>query len=238
MSVSEGKRPTGVYAEHYTLAVDIERSGAKDIHDTMAIGAAVRNLRCEEVGRYTGKAYVPGECTFEARCKEEFWDKHPKALKAVTFDHTLPLSKKDREYIMIFGFHKFRIEWETRAASEGAKLDLVSDNASYDFAFINKLYFEYLPDAMPIPYTASTQKYRRPWDTHCMQRGFLMAVDPEFLQTHGWGFTKRIEELYDVPDDGVRHDHDPANDASTIAREHAVMLGIMCGTIKRREKEH
>ena len=60
-----------------------------------------------------------------------------------------------------------------------------------------------------------------------------MAVDPSYK--NNWGYTKRISELYDVPEQRVNHDHNPANDAYTIAFEQQVLFGIREGRISRKK---
>ncbi len=222
---SDGKR--------LSLGIDIERSGARGEHDTFCIGAAVRDENAHELDRWVGKAYVPGDCAFEERCKTEFWDNNPEALKACEYKGP-SRSKPEREEAMIRGLLSFIEKWERKADEAGLKLDVVSDNAEFDFGFVDDLIFRHVPDAMPLCYRVTDGKYRRTWDTHCVQRGFLLAVDSEFALNNTWGYTKRIEKLYDVPSDSVVHDHEADNDASTIAKENAVLLGIARGTIKRK----
>ena len=90
-----------------------------------------------------------------------------------------------------------------------------------------------MPDTLPIPYSASAQTYESFQETHSILNGVLKVVDPTFGKE--WGFTKRIEELFDIPLKRVLHDHNPANDAYCIAFDHQVSNGIMSGTIKLRQ---
>lgn len=60
-----------------------------------------------------------------------------------------------------------------------------------------------------------------------------MAVDPYFKSD--WGLTNRIFELYDVERPSINHDHNPANDACTIAYDQQVLFGIRDGRIKRHK---
>jgi hypothetical protein len=49
-----------------------------------------------------------------------------------------------------------------------------------------------------------------------------------------WGLTNVIASVYEVPTCDVKHDHNPANDAYTIAFDAQVLFGIMDKKIKRR----
>jgi hypothetical protein len=88
-----------------------------------------------------------------------------------------------------------------------------------------------------------------------MQKGLLAAVDPlwllsdakdaetewiEWLLKEGevteegkpkyWSLTARIRYLYEIPSPDVKHDHNPANDAYTIAHEYAAIQLIAQGS--------
>jgi hypothetical protein len=90
--------------------------------------------------------------------------------------------------------------------------------------------------------------------THSMQNGLLAAVDPgwllsddkkdtteywDWLQAEGevddngkpkvWSSTARIRYLYNIPKPEVDHDHNPANDAYTIAHEYGAIQLIAEG---------
>ena len=82
----------------------------------------------------------------------------------------------------------------------------------------------------PIPYSASEkQEYCPFWETFSQQKGLLLSVDPTFKSD--WGLTNRIFELYDIGKPNVAHDHNPANDAYTIAYDQQVLFGIRDGRI-------
>lgn len=212
-----------------TLAFDIERSGGTDKYDTIGIGASVVDNRFAELDNLFLPGYIPGETVFETRCWEEFWSKNRDILSKL--EYTGPKNKKGRELEMIQEFQDFRRRWEDYAVENECKLETVSDNNVFDGGFINQLIFDNLPDTMPLPYD-SKGKYKPYWETHSVQRGLLMAVDPEFK--NDWGFTERIMELYKVPKMRRNHDHLPNNDAYTIAFENQIILGIRDGYIKRK----
>lgn len=219
--------------EIWVLAFDIEATGSRsDNGDIIAIGASVVDSAFNELGTMFVKGYFPGETVFEERCKKEFWNDHPDKLISFTYEGTL--DRRSKQWDMILQFQAFREKWEKKAVHEGKKLELCSDNNVFDGGFINEYITKYTgpTEYLPIPYTASTKKYAPFWETHAQQRGLLMAVDPDFKED--WGLSKRIAELYDVPKCPVSHDHNPANDARTIAHEQQVLLAIRDGRIKRR----
>jgi len=133
---------------------------------------------------------------------------------------------------MIQEFQSFRARWEKYAKDKQINFLLVSDNNIFDGGFINELIFKHLPTTLPIPYSASTGNYEAFFETHSVQKGFLMAVDPSYQDN--WGLSNRISELFDIPEPDKKHDHNPANDAFSIAFEQQVLFAIQEGSIKRR----
>lgn len=222
------------------LAFDIERSGGRSDHDTIAIGCSVVDSEFNELDNLFLPMYFPKDTTFEQRCWDEFWSKHEDKLKI--FEYKGDLNKCERERESIIAFQAFRAKWEAEAASREVSLELVSDNNVYDGGFINELIGQYLcgsgaspstPYTLPIPYTASfPQNYKSFWETHSEQRGILAVVDPSFKGS--CGFTKRISQLYEIPPMKKEHDHHPTNDAYTIAFDQQVVLGIRDQKIKLR----
>lgn len=214
--------------QHWVLAFDIERSGALDIHHTIGIGASVVDENLVELDSLFLPGHVEGKTVFEKRCYDEFWSKHLDKLKIL--EYTGPLSFEERQIEMTQQFQAFRAKWENEATKSGVKFELVADNNVYDGGFINQLIFKHTNN-LPIPYNTCGE-YNAFWETHSEQRGFLFAVDPDFNKN--WGFTNRIAELYDVPPMLREHDHNPANDAYSIAFDQQVLHQIRAGRIKRR----
>jgi hypothetical protein len=202
------------------LAFDIERSGATSVYDTIAIGACVLNENYEKLDSYFCNCYFPESTKFEKRCYDEFWSKHLDVLES--FVYTGDKTKYAREYEMIRGFQDFRIKWEVYAKENNFELFLCSDNNLYDGGFVNELIYTHLQNVLPIPYTAAKQEYETFFETTSMQKGLLL--------THGisidWGLFKEIKNLYYVPELAICHDHNPVNDAYTIAFEMMIMLNI------------
>jgi hypothetical protein len=209
------------------LAFDIERSGASSEYDTIALGASVVDSDMKQLDRYYANCFFPTETKFEPRCYYEFWSKNDELLNSLIYDGAL--NKNDREKEMIVGFQQFRRKWETYARDNNLKLFLSSDNNVYDGGFVNILITKYTCD-LPIPYSASTREYDVFFETHSMQRGILMAsgIDKE------WGLTEAIASIYEVPTCDVKHDHNPANDAYTIAFDTQVLFGILDKKIKKK----
>lgn len=224
------------------LAFDIERAGATAEYDTIAIGASVVDENLKELDRLFLPGYIKNVTKFEPRCWDEFWSKNLDQLELIKYERSecgseLERSEcgEDNEAVqkeMIENFQEFRAKWELRAKASGAKFQIVSDNNVFDGGFINNMIFKHLPGTLPLPYTASfPQEYSSFFETHSQQKGLLTAVDPEFKSD--WGLSKRISELYNVPECTVVHDHHPCNDAYTIAYEQHVLNGIRDGRYKR-----
>lgn len=238
------------------LAFDIERSGATDKQDTIAIGASVVNEKLEELDSLFLQGYVPYKgrdsnrltqiirqlltfdkerdyTIFEPRCWDEFWSKHEDKLKQLQYHGERSYISRQEE--MIREFQKFRRKWENYASENSIKYYLVSDNKVFDGGFINQMIFRHLPNEMPIPYRASDGKYSSFCETHSMMRGLLMSADPGYKLE--WGFFKRIGEIYYFPESAKKHDHRPDNDAYTIAYEFQILRGIQAGVYRRKNWE-
>lgn len=209
------------------LAFDIERSGATFEYDTIGMGAVVMNSNLEELDRYYSNCYFPKETKFEQRCYDQFWIKNMDSLKSLIYYGTKTKSQREKE--MIVGFQNFRLKWEKFAEENKLNFYLVCDNNVYDGGFVNYLVNKYTDD-LPIPYSASKQEYETFFETTSMQKGFLLA--------HGinldWGLSNKIKELYDTPECIKFHDHNPANDAHTIAFDMHMLLNIYNGVYKKR----
>jgi hypothetical protein len=217
------------------LAFDIERSGSRDEHDTIALGASVVDFKFDEVDSLFVKCYFPDDTRWEARCYDEFWSKNLDILNVLKYEG--PNNKDEQTKYMIDAFQAFRQKWEDLAKTQGTTLELVSDNKVYDGGFVNRLIFDHYPNKLGLPFSVGSaevgQQYSSFWETHSTQRGILMLANPNFRSD--WNLSGQIEKLFDVPKPPVTktHDHRPDNDAYTIAREQQILLGIREGRIKR-----
>lgn len=222
------------------FAFDIERTGAKPEHETIAIGVSVVDQNMKLLDSLLLKGYVPRSITneeatmnnapkgFEPRSWVEFWHDKRSHLKKLESDY------KDAnlaEKIMIMGFQEFRKKWEHKAEQEDFNLQLCSDNPTYDCHFINKMINTHLPEYHPLPYKARKIEYQSLWDTDSMLRGFLAATDPSYKKQ--WGLSDRIRELYNVKTEDIGYDHMPHHDAYNIACDAQILLGIRDGRIEK-----
>ena len=217
--------------ERIVLAFDIEKAGASDKQPIIGIGASVvktlypkgeGEIVFAELDRLFLPGYFPGVTLFEPRCWETFWSKNLEQLEQLEYKGDLTPMARERE--MIHEFQAFRKKW--------SHAELVTDNNVFDGGFINDLIFRHTPN-MPLPYTTEGE-YSSFFETFSQQRGLLMAVDPEYVKKSNWGYSDRIKKLYNVPEIDVVHDHNPANDAFTIACDQLILYGIMNGNIVRQ----
>ena len=213
------------------LAFDIERTGATDKYDTIAIGASVLDENFKELDSLLLLGYFPEETKFDPLCWDEFWVKHPEILKTLKYKGTLNYEECQKD--MITKFQEFRTKWEAVCSVQNHELVLVSDNCFYDGGFINNMIFKYLPDRMPIPYAASGEQDYMPFqETGSIFRGILKVVDPTYDKERGHKY--HIRKLFWLPKKTKPHDHNPENDAYGIAYNWQVSNAIGTGKIKRK----
>ena len=242
--------------EIIALGVDVEASGMRwlDEGHILAIGARVVNSKLETLDKLFIPMYVPLE-TVEATFKDkrtynEYWVGQDQLhrleeFKAEISPRMKELSKKvpkcdvpGIEERAIIKFQAFRAKWETKCRENGWELKLVSDNPVFDGAFINFLIQQYIHEKYPIPYSSSDfqtkdglqQVYMSFDDTGSMKKGVLAVVCSDTGST-----SKKLEDYFDLPTgEDVQHDHNPVNDAYTIARDAQYIYGISKGIYKRK----
>jgi len=215
------------------VGFDIETSGSFfGLHKVIAVGMCAIGDDFNIIDSIRFDCYLPDQCLFEQRTWDEFWSKYSKILDGFRYTGKLKQAEKVEKW-MVEEFQKFRSKMEQHAKDIGAKYYFVSDNKIFDGGFMNALIGKHTSD-MPLPYTASTSQYSSFFETHSMQKGFLLAIDPNFDPDIKSGFTNRIAELYDVPPPLKEHDHNPENDAYSIAYDFAVMMAIREGKIKKK----
>jgi hypothetical protein len=227
--------------EHNTkrivLAFDIEKAGPKAEHNVIAIGASVVDQDFNKLDELFVGAYFKDKTEFETLCWEGFWSKNVETLQKLEYNGDN--DEETQQQIMIVAFQEFRKKWEYFASQNGYKFELCTDNNIYDGGFVNQMIAKYLNEYNPIPYNArpssdGTPEYAPFWETHSMQRGLLMQVDPTYTQNSDWGYSDRINELYEIPeaiDQNISHDHLPHHDAYTIACDLQILHGIQNRTI-------
>jgi hypothetical protein len=209
------------------LAFDIEKAGPSPSDPILAIGASVVNQDFKEMDSLFLPCYVPDKTVFDEKCWDEFWSKRIVTLKSLTYDGIL--TPFEREHDVVQKFQEFREKWETYCEENDIEYYLVSDTNAFDAGCINHLLHIHLSDEMPIPYSASKKEYSSFINVSDYQRGVLAVVDPEFSAY--WGMTDKIEEMFEVPPKERDYDHNPTNDAYTIAYDFQILMGIKNRTV-------
>lgn len=214
----------------YTLAFDIERSGCSKSYDTIAIFASIIDQNFNELDNLFLTGYFPKETKFEKRCWDEFWIKNQDFLKKLEYKGNLTYKERQKE--MIVTFQEFRKKWERNALDKGFEIDLVSDGCIFDAGFINDMLYDYLPNVLPIPYSAYTQDFSPFYDTTSEIKGLLSVIDPTF--TKNWGYFNRLKEIYDIEKYVKYSYNNPINDAYNIALQHQILLNIKDNKILKK----
>lgn len=211
----------------WVLAFDIERSGATEKYDTIAIGATILSSDYRVLGEYLRTSYSKEDTVFEKRCQDEFWYKNMDILEQLE-NKEKDLSYHDKQKNMITGFVNFVKSWEIEARKQNVILYRVCDNSPFDVSFINSLIHKFYDndEVLPLPYEFSTNKYGSLWETHSMMKGILMVLNP--IKGHkNWGFAKTLQQMFPfLPPCVVQHDHLPNHDAHAIAHEFIWVLQI------------
>jgi len=253
-----------VEEEHkIVLAIDFEASGSvrrtskttdlKEPHgDVIGVGicASWINPETGEKEKLDGlfSPLLRRDTVYENRCWVEFWSKYPEKLKELQYNGDL--SKDAAELSFLESYLKFRSKYEQFAEEQNKKYGpqkrfktvLVSDNVSFDIGLLDQMLLEYMPHMRPSLYCVNDNtKYNggNPC-THSIQFGLLSAVDKKWISRkkrsgESWSYTERIKYLYHIPECVVEHDHNPLNDAYTIADEYLDVLLIQQGKYKLDE---
>lgn len=204
------------------LAFDIEKAGQRASDPILALGAIVMDQNFNEIDSLFLPCYFPNDTKFDQKCWDEFWSTKSDLLNKIKYEG--PMTQHDRIRDVIKSFQEFRARWETFALRNNIDYYFVSDTNVNDAEAINQAIHNYFPDDMPIPFSASKKEYSDFINVSDFQRGFLMAIDPNF--NGQWGMTQRIIDLFEVPPRARKVDHNPVNDAYGIAYDFNVLLGI------------
>ncbi len=204
----------------YVIGVDIERTGVFSENATIGIGMSLVDQDCREIDSLFLAGYVEGEAKFEQRSYDEFWSKNLDNLKKLTYHGKLSYADRQREMIVMF--QQFRAKYPDAM--------LVTDNNLFDVAYINQMIERWTSD-LPIPYKGT--QYNNCWETHSMQKGFLLALG-DAAGNESWGFSKRMQELFILPPMTREYSHNPVDDAYSIAYDMQVMLGVSSGRFKSK----
>lgn len=118
-------------------------------------------------------------------------------------------------------FLNFRKKWEQISVKFGYDLKVVSDNPSFDISLLNFYITKYVEKPFyPFPYSASkipSEKQKK-----LQQRYSSIGCVTSLIKGICAVFGKEPEDLgklYELPkgEEGITHDHNPVNDAYTIA---------------------
>lgn len=186
----------------FILAIDIETSGSSFIgNGILSIGASLQNISREELESFLVNISLADGRKFEQSCKENFWDKNPKTLEFVSQSPLHPTEAMNK-----FG------EFVDRIKQQYQGITVVSDNPSFDIAWIDH-YFTAYTDRKPLRYLINDGQYAMIWDSSSIQKTWCYIKTPgaEFLnlpRDH-----KKILQLEFV----APKDHNPLNDARNIA---------------------
>lgn len=237
--------------ELLVLAVDIERTGASEREQTFAIGASVVNADYTELDSLLLVIWPEGEVQWEERCWNEFWSKNQnildklKAVAAMQQTSTKRVGLKALEAGMIHDFVEFVAKHQTAAKEQGLELLITTDNAAFDFHWINHLIGKHLQgQCNPLPYRFDNHRYGDVADMSNEMAGMLRVLDAAAVNNgmrlhdlgakHGLVFPHGYMQAMA----SKQHDHMPDNDAFTIAvkqqlcRQHLPALVQTC--IERR----
>jgi hypothetical protein len=183
-------------SNYHVLAVDIEASGPSlKKNGIVSIGASILDAFSNEKDSFQINLSLPEGKEYEENCLNEFWLKNIQAYNFVQTNATNPKIAMQEFVNFIDNAERFE------------NLKIVSDNPSFDIAWLNHYILEFT-ERVPLGYTASNE-YRIIWDTHSMQKTLLAMKGDSRSE---WGLPEKL---------GLKshwmHDHNPLNDARTIA---------------------
>lgn len=217
---------------YYTMALDFEKLGRTRKYGVCGFGASVVGPDFKQLDKLFCPMKIKG-AVFQTSCYESFWKDKKDLMKQLEYLGDEKNTQDDVEREAFEQFHKFRLKWEAKAKQDGAILEVVSDNMIYDGAILNDWYGKYMPDAHPMPYTATDGEYSgHVWETDSMLRGLLIGAG--VYHPSPWGLTDAVRNMFDVPKPEIEHTHLPHEDAYSIAFDHQIVLGVMNGTVKKR----
>jgi DNA polymerase III alpha subunit (gram-positive type) len=182
---------------YYVLAIDIETSGYSfKQNGIVSIGASLQDQNSNELDFFQINLTLPEGRVYEERCLKEFWSENKKIHDFVQQNAVTP-------GIAMRKFCTFLTHVETHYP----ELIVVSDNPSFDIAWIN-LYLDEYTDRLPLNYSTK-KEYRIIWDTYSMQK-VLLCQRGDFESS--LELPEKLEFRSEWP-----ADHNPLNDARTIA---------------------
>ncbi|OJW47189.1 MAG: hypothetical protein BGO67_03685 [Alphaproteobacteria bacterium 41-28] len=192
------KKPLPSFGSAYhVLAIDIETSGSSfKQNGIVSIGASLQDHNSNELDSFQINLVLPEGRSYEERCVKEFWSENKKIHNFVQQNAVAPKEAMDK-------FCAFLTEVETRFSD----LIVISDNPSFDIAWLN-FYLDEYTDRLPLNY-AENMTYRIIWDIYSMLK-VLLCERGDFESS--WELPEKLGLKSKWP-----ADHNPLNDARTIA---------------------
>jgi DNA polymerase III alpha subunit (gram-positive type) len=182
------------------IALDVETSGPNfTTNSLISIGVSVQDMEMNEIASFQRNLAIEEGRYFDERCLNDFWRKHDEAFRFVTSNTSDPK-------VVMEDLSAFVSDIETTYPS----CVIVSDNPSFDIAWIN-LYFSRYTERLPINYHTNG-KHRMIWDSSSVQKtwcGFKKGVSFSYIPL-------KYEAVLRLSSPIV-HDHNPLNDAREIA---------------------
>lgn len=206
------------------MAFDIESTGYHDMVSRpviIGIGGVLMDSELNVVDKIFLPALTP-DVKFEPGCWSSFWSKHTEQLEVMRIE-----GKYDN---VIREVARKLYDWinECDHAHHGA-IRIVSDNPSFDIHHLSDLVVRYVDSGAP--FTHILGRYKSVYDTNSILHTVSMSgeygADEDLV-------VAEMEKQYDIPASSVVHDHNPVNDAITIARSYWIVWSVYSKKYNRR----
>lgn len=219
------------------LGFDIETTGQFPTENSMiALGMFLVDNQGKELNKFFVCLKEDG-MKREERCMTEFWGNFAELWEFIQTSAIEPLVAM-----------QLAVEWLSKIEmAYGDRLVVLSDNASYDVAWINMYlsrYHDFLKRPMlyyglqknpkwkenadpeeNVGQEEFTYQYRRIWDTDSAFHGALVLEKGESIE---W----KLEDRLGVQNPKWKNSHHPEEDAANIATNYALFLKKYCGEIQ------
>jgi len=171
------------------IVIDVESDGASVAENSMfALGGAAIRVRDKAVlGRFAFNVKVSKNKEVEHRCYDEFWSKFKGTWDAL---HDNPASRRTVAQGIVGFAQKFK----------DYNVMFASDCSVYDWKWVDNLLLEHCDTGNIFGYTAM--------DIYSYAAGAFKKSRKDV-----WKKIKQLEAAGLVNVDGIKHDHDPYNDA-------------------------
>jgi hypothetical protein len=218
------------------LSIDVESSGQDMLSNfVVAIGACVlevaRNLVVEP-SEDTFLVYLepPPGTSWDAHCLSRFWNRS-KHGEATPLQQLEEQRRQHGVWQAAHGIQQF-VFWVRRMAFKYPNLIVISDTASFDFAWIDFYIQRYSPQPRIFPSLSyCTGHYRPPRDITSFFAGLARTLPHPSMSAQRIALTAltTLEENPKArfPDFKVNHDHHPMHDAMLTAHQAAHLTNLL-----------